>query len=139
MYKIKIITTGKVKKNWIKEALKEYQVRLQKDLSFEWVFLKNWKGFLEKKTSYIALTEEGTPLNSSEFASFLQKNFETQNSLISFVIGGPEGLSLPIKENSLFCLSLSLMTLTQEMCHLFFLEQIYRAVQISKNSPYHKR
>ncbi len=138
MYKVKIITTGKIKKTWLKEALKEYQVRLQKELSVEWIFLKNWNGFVEKKLSYIALSEEGKLLDSLQFSTYLEEALEKQNSLLHFVLGGPEGIPSFVKEKSLFCLSLSPMTLTQEMCHLFFIEQLYRAIQIKKKTPYHR-
>ena len=63
--------------------------------------------------------------------------FEEGGSRVSFIIGGAEGLPPSLKASSEL-LSLSRMTLTHQMARLFLAEQIYRAAEIRRGSPYHK-
>ena len=57
---------------------------------------------------------------------------------ISFVIGGPLGLSKKIFKKADLVLSISQMTFTHEMVRLFLLEQLYRACTIKAGEKYHK-
>ena len=55
MYKIKVYTIGKIKEDWLQEALNEYEGRLKSSLSFEWILAKNdeqLKQFLEKEDEF---------------------------------------------------------------------------------------
>jgi 23S rRNA (pseudouridine1915-N3)-methyltransferase len=57
---------------------------------------------------------------------------------ITFMIGGPLGLSREILAEVDEILSLSKLTFTHEMSRLLLLEQIYRAFTILKGEKYHK-
>jgi 23S rRNA (pseudouridine1915-N3)-methyltransferase len=57
---------------------------------------------------------------------------------ITFIIGGPLGLSPAILTNADLILSLSPMTFTHEMTRLLLLEQLYRACTIRAGEKYHK-
>ena len=83
----------------------------------------------------ICLSEEGKQFNSVELCSLLL-NFK--NKKINFLIGDTDGISLDIKKNSDLVLSLSPLTFPHEFARLILIEQIYRAVSISNNSPYHR-
>ena len=83
----------------------------------------------------ISLTEEGKYFNSQEFSSLL---LNYQNKKISFFIGDEDGLTNDIKSSSDLLLSLSPFTFPHELARLILIEQIYRAVSISQNSPYHR-
>ncbi len=54
-----------------------------------------------------------------------------------FVVGGPYGFSEAVYARADMLLSLSKMTFPHELIRLFFTEQIYRALTISRNLPYH--
>ena len=54
-----------------------------------------------------------------------------------FIIGGPYGFSPEVYARANEKLSLSKMTFSHEMVRLFFIEQIYRAMTIINNEPYH--
>lgn len=94
---------------------------------------------LEKLTiPYIALTPEGSSLDSVAFSDFLFKKLEENGARVHLIIGASEGLTDILKEKSCFQLSISKMTFTHEMAKLFLVEQIYRAFEIKFNRGYHK-
>ena len=83
----------------------------------------------------ICLSEEGKSFSSIELTSLLL-NFK--NKKINFLIGDADGIPSDIKEKSHLLLSLSPLTFPHELARLILLEQIYRAISISNNSPYHR-
>jgi 23S rRNA (pseudouridine1915-N3)-methyltransferase len=63
--------------------------------------------------------------------------FQEPFSEIVFVIGGAYGLAPQLKEQAKHLLSLSKLTLTHDLARVLCLEQIYRALTILRNVPYH--
>ncbi|MEX0961652.1 MAG: 23S rRNA (pseudouridine(1915)-N(3))-methyltransferase RlmH [Simkaniaceae bacterium] len=141
MYKIKIYTVGKNKELWLDTAIEEYEKRLKSNFQFDWFFAKNDEGLkklIEKEKHYIALDPLGYSLPSDEFSKLLYQQLLENRSRLTFVIGGDEGLDISIKANAYLLFSLSSMTFTHQITRLILTEQIYRAEQIQKGSPYHK-
>ncbi len=141
MFKIKIITTGKTKEAWLKEAIEEYSQRLQATASIEWVLAKNsvqLDEILKKEHSFICLDPMGKAYSSEEFSTFLFHQLIAQGARLTFVIGGPDGLSKATASKAAFLISFSRLTFTHQMIRLLLLEQLYRAVEIEKGSSYHK-
>ena len=58
---------------------------------------------------------------------------------VVFLIGGAYGLSDAVKQRVDMTLSLSAMTMTHQMARLLLVEQLYRAMTILRNEPYHNR
>lgn len=135
MLKIKIFSPGKTKDEWLSTALAEYEKRLSKDLSIEWIY--GYQG-LEKEHSYLCLDPQGESFTSPAFSKFLYKKFEESGSRLTIVIGESEGIPEEIKEKANRLISFSPLTFTHQMTRLILLEQLYRAVQIEKGSAYHK-
>ena len=134
--RLSIYAIGKVKKTWIQEGIKIYKKRMP-ELSineFKNFNLENLKNEALNKI-IISLSEEGKIYTSYDFASLLL-NFK--NKRIVFLIGDTDGLSSDIKLNSNLILSLSPLTFPHELARLILIEQIYRAVSITQNSPYHR-
>ncbi len=77
------------------------------------------------------------PMDSETFSTFIIKKFEEEGSRLAIVIGGAEGLPLPLKQHHIL-ISLSPMTFTHQLVRLILVEQIYRAFEIDKGSRYHK-
>ena len=131
--RLSINAIGKIKKNWIREGINQYKKRMP-DL-----IINEYKSFnldnMRVNNIIICLSEEGKTFNSIEFTSLLL-NFK--NKKINFLIGNADGIPLDIKKKSHFLLSLSPLTFPHELSRLILLEQIYRAISISKNSPYHR-
>jgi 23S rRNA (pseudouridine1915-N3)-methyltransferase len=86
----------------------------------------------------VALDEKGSQFTSPEFARWLESEQDHGARLITFVIGGAEGLSPKIIGRAHQTLSLGKMTWTHEMCRVLLLEQLYRALCILRKIPYHK-
>jgi 23S rRNA (pseudouridine1915-N3)-methyltransferase len=86
----------------------------------------------------VALDEKGSQFSSVDFAHWLEKEQDHGTRLITFIIGGPQGLSPAISGRAHHVLSLGKMTWTHEVCRVLIMEQIYRAFCIMRNIPYHK-
>lgn len=150
---IKIIAVGSLKEKYLKEAQEEYKKRLSKYTKLEIIEVKDEGSTDRNKTltieedrvlkkinpkDYIITLEiEGKELNSLEFAKKIDK-IQTENSNITFIIGGSYGLSDNIKKLSDYKLSFSKMTFPHQLFRINLLEQIYRSYKINNNESYHK-
>ena len=85
----------------------------------------------------ILLDERGHQFTSREFSDFINRKSLSGIKNLIFVVGGPYGFSPKVYNRANGMLSLSKMTFPHEMIRLFFVEQIYRALSISANLPYH--
>ncbi len=141
MYKIKIITIGKIKEPWLSDAIQEYTNRLKTSMTIEWVLVKDdekLQQIVEKEASYLCLDPSGSLYTSEAFSTFLLEKLETHGSRLTFIIGGSDGIPKELKAKATHLISLSPMTFTHQCTRLILIEQIYRALEIAKGSAYHK-
>lgn len=150
---IKIICVGKIKEEFFKQAIKEYEKRIKKYtnikiIEVEDINLNNEKlikqkekeqiiKHIEKKDYIITLEIEGKQLTSVELSQQIEK-IEQINSNITFIIGGSYGLDETIKNMSDYKLSFSKLTFPHQLFRVILLEQIYRSYKIKNNESYHK-
>lgn len=132
--RLSINAIGKIKKNWIREGINQYKKRMP-DLIINESKSFNIDNIRVNNNIIICLTEEGQSFNSIELTSLLL-NFK--NKKINFLIGDADGIPSDIKDKSNLLLSLSPLTFPHELARLILIEQIYRAISISNNSPYHR-
>ena len=85
------------------------------------------------------LDEKGTQFTSVGFADHLEKTMNSGVKRIVFIIGGAFGFSDEVYAAINGKMALSKMTFSHQMVRLFFVEQIYRAMTILKNQPYHNK
>lgn len=157
---IKIIAIGKIKEDYLKTGINEYLKRISKYSKIDIVEVldspipdnphqseidkaKQIEGervlkLLKPSDYVINLDMNKKEMESTEFASYLNKKFVEGGSNIIFVIGGSYGLSDELKKRANDSLSLSKMTFLHQMTRLILLEQIYRAFKILNNETYHK-
>jgi 23S rRNA (pseudouridine1915-N3)-methyltransferase len=123
---IKIITLPDIKdrKNLSPDQLKEKEAT---------AFMQN----IPKSSIVILLDEKGIEYRSVEFAAFIQKQLNTGAKEIVFIIGGAYGVAQSIIQAANFKIALSQMTFTHQFIRLMLMEQLYRAMTILKNEPYH--
>lgn len=140
MFKIKILSVGKTKEEWLESAIQEYEKRLSHCVQFEFLWAKDDKHLLnlaQKEPLSILLDPAGLQMTSETFSSYLSHQLEINRSRLAFIIGGPEGIPPALKYTRTL-ISLSRMTFTHQLVRLILVEQIYRAFEISKGSKYHK-
>lgn len=141
MFKIKIITIGKSKEEWLLAAMEEYETRLSSKVLIEWVLARNEKDFLnqsEKEDRFVCLDPKGELLSSVAFSQKILSLLEQNRSRLTLLIGGAEGIEASLKKRALALLSLSPLTFTHQMTRIILLEQLFRSFEIQANSPYHK-
>ena len=143
---IRIICVGKIKEKFYRDAIDEYLKRMSKYHKIEIIELqdsniKEESILILKKISnkdfVVTLEIEGRELNSVELSDFIDKTLIT-NPIITFVIGGSDGLSDEVKNRSNYKLSFSKLTFPHQLFRVVLLEQIYRSFKIINNESYHK-
>lgn len=85
----------------------------------------------------ILLDDKGKQYSSMEFAQFMEKKSHLSAKRLVFIVGGPYGFSNEVYAKADEKLSLSKMTFTHQMVRMVFTEQLYRAMTILNNEPYH--
>ena len=74
---------------------------------------------------------------STQSANSMERKMHTVNKRLVFIIGGPYGFAQKVYEAAQEKISLSKMTFSHQMIRLIFVEQLYRAMTILNNNPYH--
>jgi len=158
--KITLITVGKIKEAYLRDAVAEYAKRLQKYCRLEIVEVADEKTpdgaspaleeqirrkegerilkQLKDGAYLITLEIGGCMLESVEFAQKLESLGTQGVSHIQFVIGGSLGLSAEVCKRANLALSFSRMTFPHQLMRVILLEQIYRGFRINSGQPYHK-
>ena len=85
----------------------------------------------------VLLDEKGREHSSQEFAEWMIKRMNMVPKRLVFIIGGPYGFSKEVYSRKNDMISLSRMTFSHQMVRLVFVEQLYRAMTIINNEPYH--
>lgn len=144
--KLHIVAVGKVKEAYFRAAVDEYIKRIRRSLSIVETELReentsqlvaSIQKALPKRSYVIALTINGSAYSSEGFARWLEKSLERSIDLV-FLIGGADGVPEEILKNVVHEeLSLSKMTLPHRLARVVFVEQLYRAMTILRNEPYH--
>lgn len=151
---IKLIVVGKTKSSELVRLINEYEKRINFYKKFKIIVVNSLKSkknsekeikkiegenvlkIVKKNELIFLLDENGKSFNSRKFADFLSNKFKTNKSIV-FVVGGAHGFSNEIKQRSNEIISLSEMTFSHQIIRLFFTEQVYRALTILNNHPYH--
>lgn len=149
---IKIICSGKIKENYLKDAIVEYSKRISKYDKLEIIELPDYDYDLKKtlqkekeniikninlKDYNILLDLTGKSYTSLELADKLDK-VRITNSNITFIIGGSYGVDEEIKKIVNERISFSKLTFPHQLFRVILLEQIYRCFKIINHEEYHK-
>lgn len=158
--KIKIITVGRLKEDFYKKAVAEYEKRLSRfhkltvieipeelkadspsRAEIERALASEGEKILKavgKGAHIISLAIEGTQISSETLAKKLDELAKSGTGEVDFIIGGSHGLSDKVTSASDFLLSFSRMTFTYQLSRVILSEQLYRAAKISSGEAYHK-
>jgi 23S rRNA (pseudouridine1915-N3)-methyltransferase len=154
--KIVLLSVGKTDQDSIAQLIDTYRKRVNFYISFEAEVVpdaKNTKKLSEKEqkiqegnslkkalqsSDYVVLLDDkGKQFSSVEFSQFIEKKTHSVPKRLIFIVGGPYGFSDEIYALANEKISLSKMTFTHQMVRLVFAEQLYRAMTILNNEPYH--
>lgn len=157
---INIICVGKIKEDYFKKAIEEYEKRLKaycrvnfielkdesegknlSDKDIDIILDKEGKRILEKikeRSFIIVLDIKGRSIDSVEFSKKINDIMLDGISSIDFIIGGSLGISQEVKDKANYSLSFSKFTFPHKLMKVILMEQIYRAFTIINNKTYHK-
>ena len=139
MFKIAFISVGSLPKGALADLGTNFATRLKKFAEVDFKSVKTDDRLAEaipKDSFVIVLEATGKQFTSEAFAAKLQTWVDSGQKL-AIVLGGPHGVPADLKAKANLLLSLSPMTTTHDLAHLFFLEQLYRAFTITKGMTYH--
>ena len=153
---INIVCIESSRPDWTRQAFESYQSKFNKSINI------NWKGCkpIQRNKNYdikkvikdesdllllntkkddilISLDKDGKSLDTLK----LKDNFESwlsSSKNISFLVGGPDGLSSECIKKSNLSWSLSDLTFPHSLVPILIIEQIYRGWSITQNHPYHR-
>lgn len=158
--KITLITVGKIKEKYLKDAIAEYSKRLSRYCKLEIIEVADEKTpdqsseavdnairdkegerilkHIRDDMFVITLEIAGKMLTSEELAEKMENLGIQGNSNIALVIGGSIGLGREVLKRSDYALSFSKMTFPHQLMRVILLEQVYRSFRIINGEPYHK-
>lgn len=159
MLNINIICIGKIKENYLKDAIGEYSKRLSKYCKLNILELADEKipdklndsiiyeikskectnivNHIKKDSYVIALDLTGKQYSSEEFSNEIE-SLSMITSNITFIIGGSLGLTENLLHQCNKKICFSKMTFPHQLIRVFLLEQIFRAFKISSGETYHR-
>ena len=154
--KITLLTVGKTDKDWVRQGMDIYISRLKHYIPFSVIEIPELKNVsalskdqiktregelilknIRTSDDVILLDERGKQYSSMELAGVIRDKMTYGGRDIVFVIGGAYGFSEAVYARADAKLSLSRMTFSHQMIRLIFVEQLYRAMTILNNNPYH--
>ncbi len=158
MLNVKVITVGKLKEKYLRDACDEYLKRLKRfgnvtvteldesrlsdnpsEKEIENALNSEAENILKHAAGFIIpMCIEGKQLSSVNLAKKMADIPVHGQSTVSFIIGSSFGLSDKVKQKADFKLSMSEMTFPHQLARVMLLEQIYRAFQINSGGKYHK-
>ena len=158
--KITVISVGKIKEKYLKDAIAEYSKRLGRYCKLEIIEVQDEKTpdqasetvekqirdkeaerilkYIRDDMYVITLEIGGKMLSSEELADKINSLGIQGKSHIAFVISGSIGLGRKVLVRSDYALSFSRMTFPHQLMRVILLEQVYRGYRIINGEPYHK-
>lgn len=150
-----VLFLGKTKDAFIANGINEYSARLKHYTSFSISTLREKKGgkhgaslkedqgtlllgSVPSGSLIVALDSRGIQFTSEAFAKKIEEWEIRGMKQVSYLIGGPDGLSEHVVKSADLIFSMSKMTFTHDMIRLFLTEQLYRAYTIKAGEKYHK-
>lgn len=159
MLNLTLVTVGTLKEGYLREAMAEYEKRLQAYCRLQTVNLRETRlsespsageiaaaltnegkqilAAMPPRSYRIALCVEGQQLSSEELAEKLERIGQTHGA-VCLVIGSSYGLAPEVKAACDWRMSVSRLTFPHQLMRVMLLETLYRSLGISAGSKYHK-
>lgn len=145
---IKIVCFGRLKENYLVNAVNDYFERINKYHKLSIIELKDsdnmndeekelLKVIQNDKSYKILLDIKGEEISSTQLSTLINDKL-THFSNITFIIGSSNGVSESIKNLMNQKISFGKITMPHGLFRAVLLEQIYRSFKILNNESYHK-
>ncbi len=153
---IHVIAAGGAQEAWQKAAISQYLERIRPfarvDLSeipderesptvpverLRAREAENMRKRIKNPCILVALDEGGKPLDSREWAGFLEKTGE-RGVPVAFLLGGANGLDPSLRQEADYVFSFGKHTMPHVLARIVLLEQLYRAQAILRGKAYHR-
>jgi 23S rRNA (pseudouridine1915-N3)-methyltransferase len=154
--KLLIVAVGSRMPAWVDAAVAEYAKRMGRELPLELIEIKpqarragttaanamaqeavRIRAALPKQAQVIALDERGADITTRALSMQLER-WMGDGRDVAFIIGGADGLDPALKSSAQQMLRLSSLTLPHALVRALLAEQLYRAMSLLKNHPYHR-
>jgi 23S rRNA (pseudouridine1915-N3)-methyltransferase len=152
--KFLVVAVGHRMPAWVNAGFAEYAGRMPRDARIELIAIKPVarggpvQSMLEAEGKRIlaalpancvrvALDERGAPLGTMDLVRRIER-WRQAGRDVAFIVGGADGLSGSVKKCTDLAWSLSPLTLPHGLARVVLAEQLYRAVSILHNHPYHR-
>jgi 23S rRNA (pseudouridine1915-N3)-methyltransferase len=158
--KLYVVAVGHKPPDWVATGFEEYARRMPRSARIDLIEVKPaprgrqalsealvFRVLAEEKSRIfaaipsgcvkIALDQRGKQLSTAELARRLD-GWRQGGRDVAFVIGSADGLDRDLKTGADLLLSLSAMTLPHALVRVLLAEQLYRAVSLIQNHPYHR-
>jgi 23S rRNA (pseudouridine1915-N3)-methyltransferase len=150
-----ILAVGHKLPDWVAKGCAEYVKRMPRELPLSVVEVKpeprgsktreqllaaeksRLQAALSGFSRVVVLDERGTDLTTVKLAQRLE-DWMREGGDTAFIIGGADGIDEELKQRADAMIRLSSLTLPHAMARLVLCEQLYRAVSVVKNHPYHR-
>ena len=156
--KLSLLLIGRTEPAWLQEGCESYVKRITRYLPFRVQTLPDVRnprnmpvqvltareaeiflGSLQATDTVVLLDEKGAEMDTMGLAGFLQSQMTASTRHLVFVVAGAFGAAPALRERASYTLSLSRLTFPHQLVRLLVLEQLYRALTILKNEPYHNQ
>ena len=153
--KLAIVAVGHRQPDWISAGCSEYLKRLPPEMAARMIEIKpeprgsksreqllaaersRIDAALPTSVRLIVLDEKGDDLTTLKLAGRLEQ-WQADGRDAALLIGGADGLDPALKARAAEKIRLSSLTLPHGLARLLLCEQLYRAVSVLKNHPYHR-
>ncbi|MDP2832637.1 MAG: 23S rRNA (pseudouridine(1915)-N(3))-methyltransferase RlmH [Pseudomonadota bacterium] len=153
--KLTLLSVGDKLPAWADTAVAEYLKRMPREARVELVEIKPEKRAGQSADSIkaieatrlldklpagarlLALDEHGREVTTKELADLMAR-WMAEGRDVALVIGGADGLAASLLDKAEAKLSLSRLTLPHALARVLLAEQLYRAVSLLNNHPYHR-
>ena len=153
--KAEVWAIGKTSEAYLETGIEIFVKRLKNHLPLSWIVLPNPKlkstdgnrikqeegklilSKIDTGDYLVLLDERGREFSSTELAAWLEQRLSGSERRLIFLIGGAFGFPQEVYARANAQISMSRLTFSHQMVRLFFLEQLYRAMTILRNEPYH--
>ena len=153
--KLNVLAVGHRQPDWVSAGCAEYLKRMPRELPASVIELKpeprgsktreqllaaekgRIRDALPHACRLVILDERGDDLTTMKLAKRLESWMQDGRD-VALVIGGADGIDEELKQAADDSLRLSSLTLPHGMARLLLCEQLYRAVSVLRNHPYHR-